>query len=195
MFTDVHVSRGFTKIDFVTTGSLSGKVTVPRSTVVPILGMEMTIALPQEEVDKTNPFAIFSSMSVLDPAILFLLAMSRDAVMLELEHRTYQSLSREEPIEVYMGDTPMMTITPVPQGSEWGVKFVLHHGEKKGEGATEMDWPAQGWTWEQMLTNALSFPALSLVGAMGLAGEFEDRLRQTNAEFTISNPPGTRSFR
>lgn len=184
MFSNVTVHRGFTEATFNTTGFGSGEITVPRTSVLSLMGIEMKINVPLESSDPLGPFSAL--VSALDPAILYLLSMSRIALILELEHKAYAKLSREQPIEVRMKGELMMRITPKQVNGKWAADLQLFGDGPESSG--EMEWPAQGWAWEQMVTNALAFPAMSIIGSMGLAEMFTTRLQNTDAEFTVSNP-------
>lgn len=175
MFSEVTVSRGFTSVRY-DMKSLSGvEVNIDRSSVLAMANTKIEIEVPQTQENL---------LSIIDPAILFTLGMSRVSLVLEAEHRQYATLSREQRVDVKVQDRMILSVIPKQaEGGLWGCDVILFTGSD----SSTLNWPAKEWSWEDMMTNALSFPALSIIVAMGLGAEFEGQIRDVKPVFKLTN--------
>lgn len=179
MFNNVVIDRGFSHYTFNPTGFSAGETLVVRSPIFQLIQTRIEMALP-EPMNETN----FMKLAI-DPALLYVLQMTRIATMLEIEHENIKSISREEPITMSVGGKRMMVITPkLGDNNLWSASLDIMDGDTLIE---HDDMEEQDWNWSQMISMALAYPALSVMGSLGLIDQFYERLRTVDATISISN--------
>lgn len=186
MFTDVRIQRGFTDITFNMEDSFTGNLHVERTPYLAMAHTDIRIQLPSTTND---PLAMIGYGMVVEPAILFALSMQKVADMLDIEHEAYPRLSKSTPITISVQGNTMMEIHAMQnEADQWRADLTIYSGPDAAVKETEkIVWTASDWSWSQMISLALAFPALSLIKMMGLVDDFRERMTSTIADMYIKN--------